>query len=83
MLTYSFDDDFPFIDITLQVIKINIFENEPLLVYQPNWTMQMEHVVERYNIVAEEEEDSCNIDISESKGLCKVQVLKIYIPKTT
>lgn len=40
ILTFSFEDDFPFIDLALQTVKKNIFKNvKPLTWQQPDWAV--------------------------------------------
>ena len=83
VLTFSFEDDCPYIDSTLQIVKKNIFENEIPLTWQPDWVVQLQNVLECYNITAEEDEDPCNIDIEEFEGYRKVNGPKIEMPDIT
>ena len=42
---------------------------DPLELVQPNWSTQLRHALECYNMTAEgEDEDSRNINIPEAKG---------------
>lgn len=80
ILTFNFEDDFPYIDFSLQIVKKNIFENvTPLTWQQPNWAAHIENVLECYNLIADEEEDPRKIDIAESKGYNEVNGLEIEI----
>lgn len=66
ILTFSLEDDFPYIDFTFQIVKKRIFENAtPLTCQQPDCAVQIENSLECYNLTAEEEEYPRNIDISE------------------
>lgn len=65
ILTFIFEDDYPYIDLALQTVKKKIFENvTPLTWKQVDWVAQIENVLECYNLTTEEEEDPCNIDIT-------------------
>lgn len=53
ILTFNFEDDCPYIDLALQIVKKKIFENEnPLTWEQPNWAAQIENALECYNLTA-------------------------------
>lgn len=83
LLTFIFEDGFECIDEVLQEIKVVIFRIPKEMVewVQPNWNMQLRHVLEWYNMIMEEEEDDPrNINIPESKGQCKVEGPKAKIP---
>lgn len=54
ILTFSFEDDFPCIDSALQEVIKKIFRNATSLTWKhPDWTVQLEHALECYNIIAE------------------------------
>lgn len=66
---FSFEDDFLYIYSSLHTINNNIFENSaPRTWKQPNWVVQIEHVLECYNLIVEEEDDPRNVDKAESEG---------------
>lgn len=70
-MTFSFKDGFYCIDIVLQEVKEVIFRipQDPLDLIQPDWTTQLNHVLECYNTTAEEEdEDPRKINIPEIEG---------------
>ena len=49
---------------------------DPLDLIQPDWTTQLSHALECYNITAEEEdEDLCKINIHEIEGRHEVEGL--------
>jgi len=76
LLTFSFEDSFASIDEALQEIKAVIFKTpkEPMEWIQPDWSTQLCHALECYNVVIEEDhEDSRNINIPEVEGHCKVK----------
>jgi len=65
-ITFNFEDDFPCIESTLHTIRDTIFGNATSLTWQqPDWITQLEHALECYNIIIEEDEDLRNIDIAE------------------
>ena len=71
LLTFSFEYGFEFIDEALQVIKEAIFWTpvEPLTWVHPDWSTQLQHDLECYNVTVEEaDEDLQNINIHESEG---------------
>lgn len=58
ILTFSFEYDCPCIELSLQTIREKIFGNATSLTWkQPNWTAQLRHALECYNIITEEDED--------------------------
>ena len=89
ILTFSFEDDFPYIDLALQTVTKKIFENAtPFTWKQPNWAAQIENELECCNLIVEEEEDPRNIDITESEGYREVtrpepEILDITNPLKT
>ena len=83
ILTFSFEDDCPYIDSALQIVKKKIFENEIPLTWKPDWVVQLQNVLECYNIIVEQDENPHNIDISESKGYHKVNGLKLEMHDIT
>lgn len=67
-MTFSFEDGFDCINKVLQEVKATIFRisQDPLDLIQPDWTTQLSHVLECYNVTAEEEyEDPWKINIPE------------------
>lgn len=83
MLTFSFEDGFECIVEALQEIKAAIFRmpEEPLTWVQPNWSTQLCHVLECYNVTIEEgEEGPRNIIIPESEGQHEVAGPKTEVP---
>lgn len=72
IMTFSFEDDCPHIDATLQIVKKKIFENEVPCTWKLDWAAQLHNVMECHNITTEEEEDPRNIDIAESEGCHEV-----------
>jgi len=52
-MTFSFEDWFDCIDEALQEVKATIFRilQDPLDLIQPEWTTQLSHVVECYNVL--------------------------------
>jgi hypothetical protein len=75
-VTFSFEDDAPLIDSTLQVIKNNIFSSEDSIELVPVCSMHrssvtVEEVLHCYNVVEEdqeEDEDPRNVKIPETEG---------------
>lgn len=70
-MTFNFDDGFDCIDVALQEVKAAIFRisQDPLDLVQPDWTTQLSHALECYNMIAEEEDDDPRkINILEIKG---------------
>jgi len=68
IMTFSFEDDCPHIDVALHIVKKNIFENEVPCTWKLDWVTQLHNVMESYNITTKEEEDHRNIDITEYEG---------------
>ena len=65
-MTFSIEDGFKCIDEALQEVKAMIFRipQDPSDLIQPDWTTQLCHALECYNVTAkEEEEDPRNINI--------------------
>lgn len=58
-MTFSFEDRFDCIDEALQDVKEGILRipQDPLDLIQPNWTTQLSHVLECYNMTTEEEDE--------------------------
>ena len=83
----NFDFEFEYLDIddALEVIRMKLFDNCPLLIFnQPDWAVQMENAVESYNFAAdEEEEDPRNVNIQESEGSRDVQGPTLGLPEIT
>lgn len=82
LLTFSFNDGFERINEALQEIKETISRTPKELVEwtQPYWSTQLCHVLECYNVIAEEEDDLQNITIPETEGWCAVEGAKIANP---
>lgn len=83
---FSFEDGFDCIDEVLQEFKVVIFRilQDPLDLIQPNWTTQLSHALEFYNITIEEEDkDPRNINIPKTEGRREVEGLQIKNPDIT
>jgi len=86
LMTFSFEDGFECIDEVLQEVKETIFriQQDPLDLIQLDWTTQLRHALECYNVtVEEEEEDPRNINIIGTEGHCEVEGLQIENPDIT
>jgi len=59
LLTFSFEDGFVSIDEALQEIKGVIFRapTEPMEWVQPDWSTQLWHALECYNVTTKEEDE--------------------------
>jgi len=59
IMTFSFKEGFDYIDEALQEVKETIFRipQDPLDLIQPNWTNQLNHALEFYNMTAKEEDE--------------------------
>jgi len=80
LLNFSFEDGFESIDEALQEIKASIFRTlkEPVKWTQPDWSTQLHHVLECYNVTIEEEEDDPqNITILKTEGHREVEGPKV------
>lgn len=80
LMPFSFENGFKCIDEALHDIKSIIFKipQDPLELVQPNWSTQLCHLLECYNVMAEgEDEDPRNIKIPEEKIHCEVEGLQI------
>jgi len=56
ILTFIVEDDCPYIDSSLQIVKRKISENTtPRTWKQLDWVAEIEHALEFYNLIAEEE----------------------------
>ena len=85
-MTFSFEDGFDCIDEVLQEVKATIFRKpqDPLDLIQLDSTTQLSHVLECYNVIAEEEdEDPWKINIREKEGHREVEGLQIKNPDIT
>ena len=74
-MTFNFKDGFKCIDEVLQEVKATIFiiPKDPSYLIQPNWTTQLHHVLECYNVTVEDkDEDPRNINIPKAEGHRKV-----------
>jgi len=82
LLTFSFEDGFESTDKAMQEIKVDIFKTpkESGEWTQPNWSTQLHHALECYNVTTEEEDDPWNITIPETKGQRDVKGLKVVNP---
>ena len=79
-MTFSFEDGFECIDEALQEVKVAIFRilQDPLDLIQPDWTTQLHHMLDCYNVTIEEEyKDPRNINIPETEGHREVEGLQI------
>jgi hypothetical protein len=61
-VTFSFEDDAPSVDTTLQVIKDNIFASEDSIELVPicsthRYSTMVQEVLECYNVIGEDQED--------------------------
>ena len=87
LLTFTFESEYPSIDQALDVIKTKIFDDCTLSVpAQPDWAIQLEHVLECYNFAAEpddEDENPCSVNIPELEGTRGVEGPKLEIPAIT
>jgi len=80
-LTFSFEDDFTSIDEVLHEINAVIFRmpQEPMEWVQLDWSNQLHHALECYNVTSKEEDkDPRNINIPEVEGHHEVKSLQIY-----
>jgi len=71
LMTFIFEDGFECIDEALQEVKASIFRipHDPLDLIESDWTTQLRHALECYNVTAEEEEEDLrNINIPETEG---------------
>ena len=83
ILNFGFEDGFEGIDEALQEIKASIFRTpkKPVELAQLDWSLQLRHALECYNvIVEEEEEDPRNIAILETEGKREVKGSKVANP---
>ena len=82
-MMFSFEDGFDCIDVALQEVKAAIFRilQDPLDLIHLDWTTELSHVLECYNVTTEEEdEDPKKINILEMEGHCKVEGPQIEDP---
>lgn len=82
-MTFSFEYSFECINEALQEVNTMIFIilQDPLDLIQPDWTTQMCHTLEWYNVTTEEEDkDSRNIRIWEIEGHREVEGPQIENP---
>jgi len=58
-MTFNFEDEFDCIDEALQEVKASIFRipQDPLDLIQPDWTTQLSHALECYNVTVKEEDE--------------------------
>ena len=71
LMKFRFEDGFECIDEALQEVKAMVFRilQDPLDLIQPDWTTQLRHTLECYNMTVEEEdEDPRKINIPETEG---------------
>lgn len=76
LMTFSFEDGFESIDEALQEVKAVNFRilQEPLEWVQPDWSTQLCHALECYNVAAEgEDEHPRNINITKVEGHREVE----------
>jgi len=82
IMKFNFEDRFECIDKALQEVKVSIFRivQDPLDLIQPNWTTQLSHALECYNVTTEEEdEDPQKINIPEIEGHREVEGPRLRI----
>lgn len=85
-MTFIFEDEFDCIDEVLQEVKSTIFRisQDYLDLVQPDWTTQLSHMLECYNVIAKEEDkDPQKINIPETEGHNKVEGKQIENPDVT
>lgn len=76
LMTFSFEDAFKRIDEVLQEVKVMIFRilQDPLVLVLPDWSAQLRHALECYNVTTKGEDDDLrNINILEAEGHRKVK----------
>jgi len=86
IIPFKFEDGFEYIDEALQEVKVVIFRipRDPLDLIQPDWTTQMSHTPECYNVTIEEEDDvPRKINIPKNKGHHEVEGPKVENPNIT
>lgn len=75
-MAFNFEDGFGSIDEALQEVKTTIFKilQDPLGLIQPNWTTQLSHELECYNVTTKEgDEDLRKVNIPETEGHSRVE----------
>lgn len=83
-LTFGFESEYPQIDDSLEVIKVKVFDDFPLPLFNHlDWAAQLENVVECYNLATDEEEDPHNVNIPKSEGSRDVQEPALALPEIT
>ena len=85
-MTLRFENGFECFDEVLQEVKATIFRisQDPLDWIQPDWTIQLRHVLECYNVTTEEEEeDPRNVNIPKTKVHREVEGPQIENPDIT
>jgi len=83
LMTFSFEDGFESIDEALQENKAATFRilQDPLELVQLDWSTQLHHALECYNLTIEgEDKDPRNINIPKAKGHHKVEGSQIENP---
>lgn len=86
MRTFSFEDGFESIDEALQEVKATIFKilQDPLELIQPDYSTQLHHALECYNVTAKgEDEDLRNINIPKTEGRHEAEGPQIENPNIT
>ena len=87
LLTFAFESEHPSVAQALDIIKTKIFEDCTISVpAQPEWTIQLEEVLECYNFASEleeGEEDPRNTNIPESEGTRDVGGPQLETPAIT
>eukprot|EP00253_Pinus_taeda_P004849 PITA_04849 len=86
IISFSFEDGFECIDEVLQEVKVAIFRipQDTLDLIQPDWSTQLSHALECYNIIAkEEDEDLLKINIPKIEGHYEVEGPQIENPDIT
>lgn len=85
-MTSCFEDGFERINEALQEVKVIIFRipQDPLELVQTNWSTQLCHALECYNVTAEgDSKDPININIPEVEGHREVEGLQVENPDIT
>jgi len=79
-MMFSFEDGFESINEAFQEVKATIFRipQDQLDLVQPDWSTQLSHALECYNVTVEEEdEDLRNTNIPKTKGHHEVEGMQI------
>ena len=83
-LTFNFESNYPKFDYVLESIKERIFDIDPFpVVSYQDWAMQLETMLECYNLATDEDDEPHNTNIPESEGTREVQGLELEILEIT